>query len=368
MKSRLRRGLIISSITFLVLLGALELTGYVWEKNFSQGQFGWTLVASRRQKQEFKGSPDQPYFLYQPDKDYLWESIPVHINSRGLREDEVAIPKPEGTYRLLNVGDSIAYGWRVRQEETFGHQLEALLNDGTAEQPVEVVNAAMPGWSLEASRNFLLQEGFDYQPDAVILSIAVVNDMTDAPIVRPENTFFSWLRDNTYSWPFLTAQARFLMARQVGPEAIAALNPPQEARAYYPQNENNPIYEKVWGFVTDMRDASEARGIPFIVIVFPTAFQLNSSAHPDVAQRVLSERAAADGITMIDLLPVYDEACAAAEADTAAEADAAAGPDACEGYENALFADVWMHPNSTGHRLAAEQLAALWPFEQAGGE
>jgi hypothetical protein len=355
MKSRLRRGLIISSITFLVLLGALELTGYIWEKNASQGEFGWTLVASRRQKQEFRGSADQPYFVYQPEKDYLWEGIPVHINSHGLRENEVAIPKPAGTYRLLNVGDSIVYGWRVRQEDTFGHQLEALLNEGIATQPVEVVNAAMPGWTLEASRNYLLQEGFDYEPDAVILSIAVVNDITDAPIVRPENTFFSWLRDNTYSWPFLTTQARFLMARQVGPEAIPALNPPQEARAYYPQNENNPLYELAWGFVRDMRDATEARGLPFIVVVFPTAFQLNSAGHPDVAQRTLARMAEADGITLIDLLPVYAEACAAA------------GPNACEGYENALFADVWMHPNPTGHQLAAEQLAALWPFEQAGG-
>ncbi len=30
--------------------------------------------------------------------------------------------------------------------------------------------------------------------------------------------------------------------------------------------------------------------------------------------------------------------------------------DACEGYENALFADVWMHPNEFGHQMAAELL------------
>jgi hypothetical protein len=354
MNPRLRQGLIISSITFLVILAALELIGYLWERSASQGQYGWTLVASRRQEQVFKGTTDQPYFLYKPDEDYLWEGIPVHINSRGLRDEEAAIPKPAGTYRLLNVGDSIVYGWRVGHEETFGQQLEQLLNDGPAAQTVEVVNAAMPGWSLEASRNFLLQEGFDYEPDAVILSIAVVNDITDSPIVRQESTFFNWLRDHTYSWPFLTTQVRFLMARQVGPEAIPALNPPQEARAYYPQNENNPLYAYVWEFVTEMRDASEARGLPFIVVVFPTAFQLNSSGHPDVAQRTLAGMAEADGITLIDLLPVYAEACTAA------------GADACEGYENALFTDVWMHPNPAGHRLAAEQLLALWPFEQVG--
>jgi phospholipase/lecithinase/hemolysin len=46
----------------------------------------------------------------------------------------------------------------------------------------------------------------------------------------------------------------------------------------------------------------------------------------------------------VDLLPIYRQAC-----DDAA-------PGACEGYENLLFADVWMHPNPLGHRLAAEAL------------
>jgi hypothetical protein len=199
-----------------------------------------------------------------------------------------------------------------------------------------------------------LQEGFDYEPDAVFLSIAVVNDITTAPIIREENpTIFSWLRDNTYSWPFLTTQTRFLLARQVGPEAIPVLNPPQEARAYYPQRLENPLYDQVWEYVVEMRDASQEKEIPFIVIVFPTAFQLNSSGHSDMAQQALNQRAEADGIRLIDLLPVCREACEAA------------GTDACEGYENAIFGDVWMHPNATGHRLVAEELVALWPFEEA---
>jgi hypothetical protein len=47
---------------------------------------------------------------------------------------------------------------------------------------------------------------------------------------------------------------------------------------------------------------------------------------------------------LIDLLPVYREACEAV------------GPGACDGYVNHLFADVWMHPNARGHRLAANVL------------
>ncbi len=47
------------------------------------------------------------------------------------------------------------------------------------------------------------------------------------------------------------------------------------------------------------------------------------------------------------MLPVYRQAC-----DEAGEV-------ACEGFENHLFADVWMHPNELGHQLAAGALFNL---------
>ncbi|MCI0398744.1 MAG: GDSL-type esterase/lipase family protein [Chloroflexi bacterium] len=349
-------GVLISFITLVVLLGGVELAGYIWERKTAQGELGWTLVASRRLELELHGEPERPYYLFRPHQGYLWENIPVHINSRGLRTEEVAWPKPAGVYRLLTVGDSVTFGWRVQQEETYGKQLEQLLTGRVEGQQVEVVNAGVPGWTLEATRNFLLDQGFDYQPDAIVLSVTVVNDITIAPVISEENALFNWLRDNTYGWPFLTTQLRFLLARRVGPEAIPELNPPQEARRYYPLREENPVYDQVWSYVAEMAAASEARNIPFLVVVFPTAFQVNSAAHPDVPQRVFSQRAAAEGVTMVDMLPVFQQACA--EADAGAEA----GAGACEGYENALFADVWMHPNAAGHRLAAEQIMALWPF------
>jgi hypothetical protein len=343
-------GLLISLITVVIVLGGLEWVGYRWEKKTAQGPQGWTLVASRRLELELHGAAERPYYLFRPGATYVWEGIPVQINSRGLRSEEVALPKPAGVYRVLNIGDSVPFGWRVRQEESYGKQLEQMLPAaGLVAGKVEVVNAAVPGWSLEAARNFLLQEGFDYQPDAIIVSITVVNDMTNAPVVRPENALFSWLRDNTYSWPFLSTQAQYVKAGRVGPEAIPELNPPLEARRYYPLREDHEIYDRVWGYLAEMAAASAERDIPFLVVIFPTAFQVNSAAHPDVPQQVLGGRAAEAGINWLDLTPAYQAACAEA------------GPDACEGYINALFGDVWMHPNAAGHRLAAEGIVGVWP-------
>ena len=155
---------------------------------------------------------------------------------------------------------------------------------------------------------------------------------------------FDWLRDNTYAWPFLTTQARFLLANFQGPEAIPVLNPPSQASAYYPVEEDSLVWNEIWGRIVEIRDASERAGALFGVVVFPTALQLNRSGHSDIPQRVLGERALAEGVTFIDLLPKYSQICQEAE------------PDACEGYENLLFADVWMHPNELGHQLAADEI------------
>jgi hypothetical protein len=82
-----------------------------------------------------------------------------------------------------------------------------------------------------------------------------------------------------------------------------------------------------------------------VIIAFPTAFQVNGAKHPNVPQQIFSQRAGAAGIAFIDLLPIYQQACDQR------------GVKACEGYEdNHLFADVWMHPNVLGHRLAAEAI------------
>jgi hypothetical protein len=355
-RAQLMTSVLVVVVTLSLCLSGLELAGYLWERSAAQGPQGWTLVASRRLDLERHGSEEHPYTLFRPNEHYLWEGIPVHINSRGFRTEEFAVSKPAGTYRILNVGDSVAFGWRVRQEDTYGKRLERRLNAYSEAQHYEVINAGIPGWSLAAARNFLLEEGLGYQPDLVVLDVTVVNDIyghRSAASGRQSGAEglirmgFQWLRDSTYGWPFATIQVRFLLAKQVGPEAFPQLHPPRRAAAYYPLDEQSPVWDEVWTFIDEMHRACLQHGMRFIIVAFPTAFQLNTAAHPDIPQRVLATRSVMVGAEFLDLLPIYQQACA----------DAA--PGACEGYDNLLFADVWMHPNRLGHQLTAEALHTI---------
>jgi hypothetical protein len=293
------------------------------------------------------------YYKFKSNLDYVWEGIPVHINSRGFRTEEFQTPKPAGVYRILNLGDSVAFGWEVRQEETYGKLLERKLNESSNGVRYEVINAAIPAWNPASESDFFIQEGVNYQPDLVIFDLTIVNDIFgQGPAISSRHPLFQFLRDHTYGWPFLTTQTRYLLSKKLGPEAIPVLNPPTNASAYFPIEEKSPVWNRVWESIQTMFDFAQKQNAEFVIIAFPTAHQLNSLGHTDIPQRVLGRMAADEQIEFLDLLPVYQDMCKQAT------------PEACEGYENLLFADVWMHPNSYGHSLAAEALLKAKVFQK----
>lgn len=121
-------------------------------------------------------------YLY--DETLGWRNIPgwnatthdraLTINSRGLRDREYDLAKPEGAFRILVLGDSFTWGYGVSDEEIFTERLEAALTrDG---RNVEVLNAGVSGWGTDQQALFLESEGFQYSPDLVVLAFFLYND------------------------------------------------------------------------------------------------------------------------------------------------------------------------------------------------
>lgn len=101
----------------------------------------------------------------------------ISINSKGLRDVERSYAKPDGTFRILILGDSFVEGLQVDQDQTLPAQLEALLNrDSRA--PVEVINAGVSRYGTDNAVLFLENEGVRYEPDLVIYAF-YPNDVTD---------------------------------------------------------------------------------------------------------------------------------------------------------------------------------------------
>jgi hypothetical protein len=344
------QNIVLAIIAPLLLLGLLEGIAYFWERGQANGPYAWELVASRRMVWETHPGPGAGYTLMKPGSHYEWQGIPVDINSHGLRGPETPYAKPSGTFRILNLGDSVAMGWGVREQDTYGRQLEALLNDkGNGAVRYEVINAGVPGWNPENELAYLQAEGLKYQPDLILLDLTLVNDINGASALAADQqpALLRWLRTNTYFWPFLTVQLRWVEARAQGRDRIDVIDPPTNADKYFPPDPNSQRWTKVWTQVTAMDNLARQNHARLALILFPIEFQVLDENYSTLPQEILTAKAADAGIPVLNLLTSFRQACQ----------EKPGGP--CQFEDRYLFADVWMHPSAYGNRLTAIGLEGI---------
>jgi lysophospholipase L1-like esterase len=334
----------------LLLLGLFEGIAYVWERKQANSLYAWELVASRRMVWEQHPTPGAGYTLIKPGSHYEWQGIPVDINSHGLRGPEIPYAKPPGTFRILNLGDSVAMGWGAREENTYGRQLEQLLNgQGGADRRYEVINAGVPGWNLENELAYLQAEGLKYEPDLILLDLTIANDIKGKSALLADNQQapIKWLRSNTYFWPFLTIQLRWMEARAQGRERIDVINPPTDPDKYFPPDPEAKQWKEFWNQVSAIDQRAREKDVPVVLIIFPLEFQVIEESYSTLPQELLTAKAREAGIPAVDMLPAFRQACL----------EKPGG--ACQLEDRYLFADVWMHPSAYGHTLTAAELKSV---------
>ena len=96
------------------------------------------------------------------------------INSLGFRGPESSVVKAKGTYRIVLLGDSMAFGYCVAGvltfESTLGHLLEQDLNRYFSGKPnIEILNLAVSGYSARDEVAFFDLKGADLRPDLVVV-------------------------------------------------------------------------------------------------------------------------------------------------------------------------------------------------------
>ncbi|MHC4341764.1 MAG: SGNH/GDSL hydrolase family protein [Planctomycetota bacterium] len=99
-------------------------------------------------------------------------------NSHGHRDGETTVQKPDGTFRVLVLGDSMTFGTNVRQEEAYPHVLELLLNE-RFDAPMEVVSTGVGGWTPFQYAQYYEHYGLRFSPDLLLVGFFVGNDTFD---------------------------------------------------------------------------------------------------------------------------------------------------------------------------------------------
>jgi hypothetical protein len=198
------------------------------------------------------------------------------VNAEGFRGEETTVEKPAGVRRVAVLGDSIAFGYWVADEDGFPRQLEAMLNPAGAKgDRVEVLNFGVPGYNLDQEIEALRTKALAFSPDLVVLAFCL-NDLEglfsyELGLVQDRATRSrSWAgrwRESLLGRSLLLSWIEYrlseLEARRSFARARNPLGGPLYAEAVSQQR------AALTGKLSVLRSLLASRSIPGVVVVFP---------------------------------------------------------------------------------------------------
>ena len=282
---------------------------------------------------------DVPGYRYLPKANVRDElgGIRYDTNRLGLRDTEVAVPKPPGVFRVLVLGDSVVFGFMVDHPRTLSEVLQQRLNaiGFAGGRRCEVINAGVEGYGIEDQRRLYEARLADLDADLVILGICLNDVNTPFDITQGRGFARGPVPDRAQVWGsrflyFLRAWRKEIRRRIKGqPICYRHLS---EA-AYWDEYERR--------FVA-LLDRLKGLGIPMGAIVFPEAFQMATDSTDWMQQRVV-ELCARHGVECVNVLDAF----------RAIRDEAKLFPAPGEGY---FWPRDTIHALAPGHRVCAHAL------------
>jgi lysophospholipase L1-like esterase len=253
-----------------------------------------------------------------PNSEDAWGGVTVKINGKGLRGPELEYAKPSDVMRILYLGDSVTFGYKLeRYEQTFPYLIEALLENRLTGK-IETVNAGVGGYSSWQEYLYLEKEGIKYNPDLIVVSF-VLNDITEkfgliqfggthegAQLARTVSSVSDWLIHKSsivYFVRKIGTRIRFGSDVAQGAQQKEILD--VKALAYHQSRED---VQRAWRMALEDLGKifvfSKEKGIPIILVVYPYAFQFDDLHALSIPQKIVSQYALEHEVPVIDLLPI----------------------------------------------------------------
>jgi len=159
----LRRITLITLVSIALVLGMTEvaLRHYFYQYGTEEDRINYLYSADEIQQRtaQFIGTPN---VLYIPNPNYEGH------NSLGYRGGEFQLQKPEGTYRIVALGESTTYGFGINANKSYPSMLEKSLRQDYGYSHVEVINGGVIGYtSYEVLTSFQFRI-LEIDPDLII--------------------------------------------------------------------------------------------------------------------------------------------------------------------------------------------------------
>lgn len=133
-----------------------------------------------------------PKIIYEliPNLSVQFYGKSLTTNSDGFRSPQYLEQKRPGTFRIVGLGDSVMFGWRVSDHECYLSLLEETLNRTFPNVSWEVINTAVPGYNTVMEVETLKAKALLYNPDVVITHY-VGNDIDLPNFIRKKEYYLT---------------------------------------------------------------------------------------------------------------------------------------------------------------------------------
>jgi lysophospholipase L1-like esterase len=347
-------------LSFLLLLAAIEVGTRLTMSHLSSLDLfvvntqQVAQVADANHSGIFEGDPLLLWRL-KPNLDHaVWDFTVLSTNSDHLRSEQSSRslkPKPPGTIRIVCLGDSVTFGYRVpvvwpdRPTEydpdwlPYPMLLEKHLRAANPGRNIEVITMAVPGYTSHQGLAWLRRDIARLQPDLLTVSFgwndASLSDVPDRDAIRTNwyAVGVRWLIDHSQAFAHATRwlRAREALKHQAESKTRPPIRPRPAARVSQQQYLDNMLA---------IVDLTRQRRTAVIIIAAP--YRDHSSEAPE-ADLMLQYRIALGsimrqrGVPFLEIRELTEDAYPANEG---------------------WFGER-IHPNHMGHRLMASELVKL---------
>ena len=309
-------------------------------------------VANQQQSSIFEGDPLLLWRL-KPNMDHVvWDFTVLSTNAQHFRSDYPISSKPAGTKRIVCLGDSVTFGYRVpvvwperpddydRSWLPFPMLLERQLRDANPGRSIEVIAMAVPGYTSHQGLAWLRRDIDRLEPDLLIVSFGwndvSFSDAADRDAIKTNwyAVAVRWLIDHSQAFAHAT---RWLRS---GPPPANA-----PARRPVPRVSDQEYVSNIRGIV----GLGRSRGIGVIVLAAPYRDSTTNPAEAKLMVHYREQLRAAmtsDQIAFLQLPELTETAYPTNE-----------------GWFGELI-----HPNHMGHRLIASELLKLFTRNRLLGD
>ena len=269
--------LVAAALTLLVCEGLLSWSG---RSLLPDGPGGVDPSVLKRLREAAKSQglyavhpdPQVGYVLARDRDDLAIHEGRIRSDALGLRRR--AGPEPAGDvepFRVAVVGDSVAFGYGLDDDETLAHQLEQVLNDvrGPGAAPIVARTVAMPGWNARNAVRFTLDHLQELDPDLVIY-MPVGNDLYDTDGVL-ETGHRRVGVDPASADPWLDVHSGAMRDFRRGLEKrsdVALADPGAPLMAADISRESRRRYTENVSALTRLRDRLAQDGVPLLLAVY----------------------------------------------------------------------------------------------------